>query len=117
VRNEAKAKAGYVEEKGEEVGGEEVGGDMTVLIDFKPAWIRTHIWKQMIDLWNTPAWRAKSLRNRDIRSNSIGGKHTLGSQSYATVQRKAVRDVNLHLLVYIYHVNITIYIHIKVLPL
>ncbi|KAJ0466474.1 putative transposase, Ptta/En/Spm, plant [Helianthus annuus] len=81
VRNDAKATA---KEK-----GKNVGEDMTDLIDFKPAWIRSEIWKQMLDHWNTPKWKAKSLRNKEIRSRATGGKHTLGSQSYASMKRKA----------------------------
>ncbi|KAJ0560997.1 hypothetical protein HanHA300_Chr06g0217811 [Helianthus annuus] len=41
VRNEAKAKA--------KEQGKNVGDDMTDLIDFKPTWIRSEIWKQMLD--------------------------------------------------------------------
>ncbi|MFS7917516.1 putative transposase, Ptta/En/Spm, plant [Helianthus anomalus] len=66
---------------------------MSVLPKFKPAWIKTDIWKQMIDNWNTPTWKAKSKRNKRIRSKPTGGKHTLASQSYATAKRKAVKDV------------------------
>ncbi|KAM0056673.1 hypothetical protein Hdeb2414_s0006g00221251 [Helianthus debilis subsp. tardiflorus] len=94
VRNEAKAKA--------KEQGKNVGGDMTDLIDFKPTWIRSEIWKQMLDHWNTPKWKAKSLRNKEIRSRETGGKRTLGSQSYVTMKRKAVKIVNFPLLLYIY---------------
>ncbi|KAD4179982.1 hypothetical protein E3N88_28573 [Mikania micrantha] len=83
VRNEAKETARKQ--------GLEVGDDMSVLIDFKPPWIRTDIWKQMIGIWNTPEWKAKSKRNSDIKSKSIGGKHTLGSQTYMTAKRKAAK--------------------------
>ncbi|MFS7901103.1 hypothetical protein Hanom_Chr00s168670g01827901 [Helianthus anomalus] len=41
----------------------------------------------MIDNWNTPTWKAKSKRNKRIRSRATGGKHTLGSQSYATAKK------------------------------
>ncbi|KAL8265315.1 hypothetical protein R6Q59_023445 [Mikania micrantha] len=70
--------------------GLEVGDDMSVVVDFKPPWIRTDIWKQMIGIWNTPEWKAKSKRNSDIKSKSIRGKHTLGSQTYMTAKRKAL---------------------------
>ncbi|KAD6454759.1 hypothetical protein E3N88_09465 [Mikania micrantha] len=83
VRNEAKETARKQ--------GLLVGDDMLVLIDCKPPWIRTEIWKKMIDIWNTPEWKAKSQRNTDIKSKSIGGKHTLGSQSYMTAKRKAAK--------------------------
>ncbi|KAI7752657.1 hypothetical protein M8C21_006930, partial [Ambrosia artemisiifolia] len=65
--------------------------DMSILIDFKPAWIKSEIWKQMLDNWNTPEWKAKSLRNKEIRRKATGGKHTLGYQTYVTAQRKAVK--------------------------
>ncbi|KAD4385297.1 hypothetical protein E3N88_25465 [Mikania micrantha] len=83
VRNEAKETARKQ--------GLLVGDDMLVLIDFKPPWIRTEIWKKMIDIWNAPKWKAKSQRNTDIKCKSIGGKHTLGSQSYMTAKRKAAK--------------------------
>ncbi|KAD4585348.1 hypothetical protein E3N88_22949 [Mikania micrantha] len=83
VRNEAKETARKQ--------GLLVGDDMLVLIDYKPPWIRTEIWKKMIDIWNAPEWKAKSQRNTDIKSKSIGGKHTLGSQSYMTAKRKAAK--------------------------
>ncbi|KAJ0623861.1 hypothetical protein HanIR_Chr01g0036881 [Helianthus annuus] len=51
VRNDAKA---TMIEK-----GKNVGEDMTDLIDFKLPWIRFKIWKQMLDQWNTPKWKAK----------------------------------------------------------
>ncbi|KAL8246244.1 hypothetical protein R6Q59_007460 [Mikania micrantha] len=41
----------------------------------------------MIDIWNTPEWKAKSQRNTDIKSKSIGGKHTLETQSYMTAKK------------------------------
>ncbi|KAF5797328.1 putative transposase, Ptta/En/Spm, plant [Helianthus annuus] len=91
VRNEAKAKA--------KEQGKNVGDDMTDVIDFKPTWIRSEIWKQMLDHWNTPKWKAKSLRNKDIRSRATGGKHTLGSQSYVTLKRKAKRKLGRELTV------------------
>ncbi|KAD6796764.1 hypothetical protein E3N88_07660 [Mikania micrantha] len=71
--------------------GLEVGNVMFVLIDFKPPWIRTNIWKQMIDIWNTPEWKTKSKRNSDIKSKSIGGKCTLVSQIYMTAKRKVAK--------------------------
>ncbi|KAK1416106.1 hypothetical protein QVD17_31894 [Tagetes erecta] len=81
VRYVAKAKA--------RKNGVKVGDDMTVLSGFKPPWIRAETWKQMIDIWNTAEWKKKSKKNSDIRSKSTRGKHTLGSQSYASVKRKA----------------------------
>ncbi|MFS7919941.1 putative transposase, Ptta/En/Spm, plant [Helianthus anomalus] len=62
---------------------------MSVILMFKPACIRTDTWKEMIDHWNTPTWKAKSKRNKRIRSRATGGKHTLRSQSYATVKKAA----------------------------
>ncbi|MFS7954370.1 putative transposase, Ptta/En/Spm, plant [Helianthus anomalus] len=80
--------------------GLQVGNNMSVLLMFKPAWIRTDIWKQMIDNWNTPTWKAKTKRNNRIRSKPTGGKLTLGSQSYATAKRKAAmimgRETSTH---------------------
>ncbi|KAL8233787.1 hypothetical protein R6Q59_019887 [Mikania micrantha] len=38
-----------------------------------------------------PEWKAKSKRNSDIKSKSIGDKHTLGSQTYMTAKRKAAK--------------------------
>ncbi|MFS7971591.1 putative transposase, Ptta/En/Spm, plant [Helianthus anomalus] len=60
---------------------------MSGLVDFKPPWIKTETWKQMIEIWNTPEWKARSQRNKNIRSESKGGKHTLGSQTYATAKK------------------------------
>ncbi|KAJ0596015.1 putative transposase, Ptta/En/Spm, plant [Helianthus annuus] len=91
VRKEAKAMAKQQ--------GKNVGDDMTDLIDFKPTWIRSEIWKQMLDHWNTPKWKAKSLRNKEIRSRATGGKHTLGSQSYVTMKRKAERKLGRELTI------------------
>ncbi|KAL8241535.1 hypothetical protein R6Q59_014889 [Mikania micrantha] len=69
--------------------GVQVEDDLSVLIDFKPPWIRTDTWKKMIDLWNTREWKKKSEKNTKIRSEATGGKHTLGSQTYTTTKRKA----------------------------
>ncbi|KAJ0478773.1 putative transposase, Ptta/En/Spm, plant [Helianthus annuus] len=70
-----------------------VEDDMSVLTDFKPPWIKTETWKQMIEIWNTPEWKAKSKRNKKIRTESKGGKHTLGSQTYATAKRKVAEII------------------------
>ncbi|KAI7746142.1 hypothetical protein M8C21_031832, partial [Ambrosia artemisiifolia] len=70
---------------------------MSVLIDFKPAWIRSEIWKQMVDNRNTPEWKAKSLRNKEIRRKESEGKHTLGSQTFVTTQRKAAKIIGREL--------------------
>uniref|UniRef100_A0A251TZI5 Putative transposase, Ptta/En/Spm, plant n=1 Tax=Helianthus annuus TaxID=4232 RepID=A0A251TZI5_HELAN len=45
-----------------------VEDDMSVLTDFKPPWIKTETWKQMIEIWNTPEWKAKSKRNKKKKS-------------------------------------------------
>ncbi|MFS8010744.1 putative transposase, Ptta/En/Spm, plant [Helianthus anomalus] len=52
----------------------------------------------MLDHWNTPKWKAKSLRNKEIRSRATGGKHTLGAQSYASIKRKTIlgRELSAH---------------------
>ncbi|KAK9080500.1 hypothetical protein SSX86_000258 [Deinandra increscens subsp. villosa] len=90
VRNHAKATARSK--------GLEVNDDMSVLIEFKPPWIRSQIWKEMVDLWNSPKWKEKSKRNKDIRIKSCGSKHTLGSQSYVTAKRKAAERIGRDLL-------------------
>ncbi|MFS7927707.1 hypothetical protein Hanom_Chr04g00312261 [Helianthus anomalus] len=77
VQNDAKA---TTTEK-----GKNVGDDMTDLIDFKPPWIISEIWKQMLDHRDTPNWKAKSLGNKEIRSKATGGKHALGSQCWGSV--------------------------------
>ncbi|MFS7950742.1 hypothetical protein Hanom_Chr07g00586761 [Helianthus anomalus] len=41
-----------------------VEDDMSVHTDIKPPWIKTETWKQMIEIWNTPEWKAKSKRNK-----------------------------------------------------
>ncbi|MFS7998453.1 putative transposase, Ptta/En/Spm, plant [Helianthus anomalus] len=88
---------------------------MINLIDFKPTWIRSEIWKQMLDHLNTPKWKEKSSRNKEIRSRATGRKHTLGSQSYVTMKRKAIKIVNFPLLFYInIYIYIYIYIHIYI---
>ncbi|KAM0035749.1 putative transposase, Ptta/En/Spm, plant [Helianthus debilis subsp. tardiflorus] len=80
--------------------GVQVEDDMSGLVDFKPPWVKMETWKQMIDIWNTPEWKAKSQRNKNIRSESKGGKHTLGSQTYVTAKKKWLRQlvVNHHTL-------------------
>ncbi|KAL8188543.1 hypothetical protein R6Q57_029831 [Mikania cordata] len=52
----------------------------------------------MIGIWITPKWKSKSKRNVDIKSKSVGGKHTLGSQTYMTAKEKRPRysDVKPH---------------------
>ncbi|MFS7927249.1 putative transposase, Ptta/En/Spm, plant [Helianthus anomalus] len=66
---------------------------MSVLTDFKPPWIKTETWKQMIEICNTPEWKAKSKRNKKIRTESKGGKHTLRSQTYVTAKRKVAEII------------------------
>ncbi|KAK1440340.1 hypothetical protein QVD17_06165 [Tagetes erecta] len=89
VRDEAEAMAIYQ--------GFLVEDDMSVLIDFKPPWIRIEIWKQMIEIWNTPEFKAKRERNKSNRSKSTGGIHTLGSQTYVTAKRKAAEAIGREL--------------------
>ncbi|MFS7907806.1 hypothetical protein Hanom_Chr01g00075661 [Helianthus anomalus] len=66
---------------------------MTDLIDFKPPWIRSKIWKQMLDQSNTPKSKAKSLRNKEIRSKATRGKNTLVWQ---TINQKPNPNSKFH---------------------
>ncbi|KAJ0801691.1 hypothetical protein HanPI659440_Chr03g0120051 [Helianthus annuus] len=51
----------------------QVEDDMSDLTDFKPPWIKTETWKQMIEIWNTLEWKAKSKRNKKkIRTDQKG---------------------------------------------
>ncbi|KAL8228179.1 hypothetical protein R6Q57_015763 [Mikania cordata] len=67
----------------------EVGNDLSVIIPYKPRWMRTEFWEPLVQSWNTPYWKAKSSQNIANRAKSTGGKHTLGSQTYVTLKIKA----------------------------
>ncbi|KAK1410918.1 hypothetical protein QVD17_37460 [Tagetes erecta] len=68
--------------------GLEVGDDLSVLLDFKPPWIDSESWTKLVEIWNTPEWKAKSIRNTQNRAKSTC-KHTLGSQSFVTAKLSA----------------------------
>ncbi|KAD7117342.1 hypothetical protein E3N88_04610 [Mikania micrantha] len=67
----------------------EVGDDLSVIIPYKPRWMGSQIWEKLVEYWNTDDWKAKSSINASNRGKLIGGKHTLGSQTYVTLKRKA----------------------------
>ncbi|KAL8231892.1 hypothetical protein R6Q57_001670 [Mikania cordata] len=48
-----------------------------------------HFKEKLVEYWNTDNWKAKSSINTGNRGNLIGGKHTLGSQTYVMLKRKA----------------------------
>ncbi|KAL8246622.1 hypothetical protein R6Q59_007838 [Mikania micrantha] len=51
--------------------------------------MRAEFWEPLVQSWNTPEWKAKSSQNTSNRAKFVGGKHTLGSQTYATLKLKA----------------------------
>ncbi|KAL8249808.1 hypothetical protein R6Q59_006676 [Mikania micrantha] len=67
----------------------EVGDDLSVIIPYKPRWMGSQIWEKLVEYWNTDDWKAKSSINVSNRGKLTGGKHTLGSQTYVTLKRKA----------------------------
>ncbi|KAD7477180.1 hypothetical protein E3N88_00316 [Mikania micrantha] len=67
----------------------EVGDDLSVIIPYKPRWMGSQIWEKLVEYWNTDDWKAKSSINASNRGKLIGGKHTLGSQTYVKLKRKA----------------------------
>ncbi|KAD5803604.1 hypothetical protein E3N88_14964 [Mikania micrantha] len=69
--------------------GVEVGSDLSAIIPYKPRWMRAEFWEPLVQIWNTPEWKAKSSQNTTNRAKFVGGKHTLGSQTYATLKLKA----------------------------
>ncbi|KAD7478379.1 hypothetical protein E3N88_01515 [Mikania micrantha] len=69
--------------------GVDVGSDFSVIIPYKPRWMRAEFWEPLVQSWNTPEWKAKSSQNTSNRAKFVGGKHTLGSQTYATLKLKA----------------------------
>ncbi|KAD4585477.1 hypothetical protein E3N88_23078 [Mikania micrantha] len=66
-----------------------VGDDLSVIIPYKPRWMGSQIWEKLVEYWNTDDWKAKSSINASNRGKLIGVKHTLGSQTYVTLKRKA----------------------------
>ncbi|KAL8239659.1 hypothetical protein R6Q59_016226 [Mikania micrantha] len=64
----------------------EVGDDLSVIIPYKPRWMGSQIWEKLVEYWNTDDWKAKSSINASNRGKLIGGKHTLGSQTYVTLK-------------------------------
>ncbi|KAL8224610.1 hypothetical protein R6Q59_000450 [Mikania micrantha] len=51
--------------------------------------MRAEFWEPLVQSWNTPEWKAKSSQNTTNRAKFVGGKHTLGSQTYVTLKLKA----------------------------
>ncbi|KAD2804975.1 hypothetical protein E3N88_38352 [Mikania micrantha] len=72
----------------------EVGDDLSVIIPYKPRWMGSQIWKKLVEYWNTDDWKARSSINASNRGKLIGGKHTLGSQTYVTLKRKAAGNLD-----------------------
>ncbi|KAD6796732.1 hypothetical protein E3N88_07628 [Mikania micrantha] len=74
--------------------GLEVGNVMFVLINFQPSWIRTDIWKQMIDIWNNLSGK-QSLKETVILKAKILGRelqpHEMWKQSHC---RKGSRPLD-----------------------
>ncbi|KAD6455016.1 hypothetical protein E3N88_09722 [Mikania micrantha] len=74
----------------------EVGDDLSVIIPYKPRRMGSLIWEKLVEYWNTDDWKAKSSINASNRGKLIAGKHTLGSQTYATLKRKADKLLGRH---------------------
>ncbi|KAI7733983.1 hypothetical protein M8C21_032136, partial [Ambrosia artemisiifolia] len=63
----------------------EVGDDMSVLINFKPPWIKSETWEQRVNHWNTPEWKAKL---RYLGVNCQLSAHEMWKQSHCKKGRK-----------------------------
>ncbi|KAD4179877.1 hypothetical protein E3N88_28468 [Mikania micrantha] len=79
--------------------GVQVEDDLSVLIDFKPPWIRTDTWKKMIDLWNTREWKRslKKILKLEVRQPEANIPLDLKLIRLQKEKRKGSRPLDKHL--------------------
>ncbi|KAJ9548861.1 hypothetical protein OSB04_021404 [Centaurea solstitialis] len=78
------------------------GTNYDVLKPYNPSWIRQEDWIRMVEVWDTPRWKARSKsgkRNRNTKHEGSISKHTHGSISTARhrhrMQLRKKRPVSL----------------------